>query len=141
MRDIRKHRKLYLNVEYTLDIHIAYMLFFTMKWTVEILNKKVQKELESLPKDLMAKFLHIAQMLEDFGPENIKEPFVKPLKFQSSSLWEIRMKGKSGIARAIYVTVKHKRIVILHAFVKKSQKTPQDSLIKAVKRIKEINYD
>ena len=45
-------------------------------------------------------------MLEEFGPQNIREPYVKPLKVKKANLWEIRMKGKSGIARAIYITIK-----------------------------------
>lgn len=112
-----------------------------MSWTVEILNKNVQKELEDLPLDLRAKFLYIAEMLEEFGPQNVKEPYVKPLKFHKSNLWEIRMKGKSGIARAIYITIKKERIVVLHAFIKKSQKTPQKALKIAINRINEVKND
>lgn len=112
-----------------------------MKWTVEILNKTVQKELESLPKDLRAKLLYIAEMLEEFSPQNVGEPHIKPLKIPKKNLWEIRMKGKSGIARAIYVTVKEKRIVILHAFIKKSQKTPKKALDLAINRLEEIKND
>lgn len=112
-----------------------------MTWTVEILNKAVQKELESLPKDLRAKFLYIAEMLEEFGPNNVREPFVKPLKINKSNLWEIRMKGKSGIARAVYITVKKERIVILHAFVKKTQKTPKKDLELSIKRAMEVEND
>jgi phage-related protein len=112
-----------------------------MSWTVEVLNKIVQKELESLPKDLRAKFLYIAEMLEEFGPQNVGGPFVKPLKLKKSSLWEMRMKGKSGIARAIYVTIKKERIVVLHAFIKKTQKTPQKALDIAIKRLTEVEND
>ena len=112
-----------------------------MAWKIEILNKTVQKELEALPLDLRAKFLHIAQMLEDFGPQNIREPYVKSLKSSKANLWEIRMKSKSGIGRAIYITVKKERIVVLHVFIKKTQKTPQNALEKAIKRIKEVTYD
>ena len=109
-----------------------------MSWTVEILNKKVEKELESLPYDLKAKFLHISEMIEEFGIEFVKEPYVKPLKYKNLKLWEMRMKGKSGIARAIYVTVRNKRVVVLHAFIKKSQKTPQQALKTATNRMNEI---
>jgi len=112
-----------------------------MTWTVEILNKTVQKELESLPKDLRAKFLYIAEMLEEFGPSNVREPFVKALKINKSNLWEIRSKGKSGIARAVYITVKKERIVILHAFVKKTQKTPKKDLELSIKRVMEVEND
>lgn len=53
-------------------------------------------------------------------------------------LWEIRMRGKSGIARAIYVTVAERRIVVVHAFVKKTDKTPQAALALALSRSKEL---
>ena len=45
-----------------------------MKWSVETLNADVDKELEALEDSLKAKFLRIAKMLEDFGPEQVKEP-------------------------------------------------------------------
>ena len=48
------------------------------------------------------------------------------------------MKGKDGIARAIYVTAKGERVVVLHAFVKKTQKTPQAALEVARQRAEEV---
>ena len=66
-----------------------------MNWKVETLNSKVDEELEALESSLKAKFLHIAEMLEKLGPQKVKEPHVKPLE---KKLWEIRMKGESGIA-------------------------------------------
>ncbi len=48
------------------------------------------------------------------------------------------MKGKDGIARAIYMTAKGERVVVLHAFVKKTQKTPQKALEIARERAKEV---
>ena len=87
------------------------------------------------------KVLYIAELLEEFGPQNVRDPFVKPLKIHKSNLWEMRMKGKSGIARAIYITVKKERIVILHAFIKKTQKTPRKALDIAIKRLSEVEND
>lgn len=106
-----------------------------MNWVVETLNETVDQELEALEPSLKAKFLRIAEMLEQLGPDKVKEPHVKPLE---KKLWEIRMKGQSGIARAIYITVKEKRIVVLHAFVKKTQKTPRSAIELALKRLEEL---
>lgn len=106
-----------------------------MNWVVETLNETVDKELEALEPSLKAKFLRIAEMLEQLGPDKVREPHVKPLE---KKLWEIRMKGQSGIARAIYITVKEKRIVVLHAFVKKTQKTPRSAIELALKRLEEL---
>lgn len=49
------------------------------------------------------------------------------------------MKGKSGIARAIYVTVKDRRIVVLHAFIKKTNKTPRAAIKLALGRLEEMD--
>ncbi len=50
----------------------------------------------------------------------------------------MRMKGRDGIARAIYVTTHKRRVVILHAFIKKSQKTPRAAIDRALARAKEV---
>ena len=105
-----------------------------MKWEICILNDKVKSELESLDKAFKAKLLHIIALIERFGPSNVQEPYCKPI---GNKLWEIRMKAQPGIARAIYVTAKGKKIIILHAFVKKTQKTPKKAIDIALKRLKE----
>lgn len=106
-----------------------------MTWTVEYLNSNVERELLALAKDMQARFLHIAAMLEEFGPRHVGMPHVKSL---GHKLWEIRMRGKPGIGRAIYITLHGQRIVILHAFVKKTGKTPQRAIELALQRMKEI---
>jgi phage-related protein len=50
----------------------------------------------------------------------------------------MRVKGRDGIARAIYVTVKDRRIVILHAFRKKTRKTPAAAIRTALKRMSDL---
>jgi|TARA_Y100000031_G_C8092577_1_gene324866 phage-related protein len=106
-----------------------------MQWHVETLNTKVDEELERLEPTFLTKFLRISEMLEAFGPHQVREPYVKSL---GNKLWEIRMKGKSGIARAIYVTVRERRIVVLHVFIKKTDKTPRSAIKLALERLKEI---
>jgi phage-related protein len=71
-----------------------------MAWHVELIPE-AQAELLALPADMRARFLHIAEMLEDFGPQRVGMPHVRPL---TRKLWEIRMTGRDGIARAIYMT-------------------------------------
>jgi len=105
-----------------------------MNWSVETLNEAVDAELEMLDPSFKAKFLHIAEMLESLGPHKVREPYIKHLE---NKLWEIRMKARSGIARAIYITARGQRIVVLHAFVKKTQKTPRAALEVARQRQKE----
>lgn len=106
-----------------------------MQWTVETLDKRVDRELAKLPHDILARFVHISELLCDFGPDSVGMPHVKYLQ---KGLWEMRMKGKDGIARAIYVKAQERRLVVVHAFTKKSQKTPAKALATALDRAKDI---
>src|SRR6266404_3047750 len=102
-----------------------------MAWTVETLNDVVDAELEELPADMRARFIHISRLIEEFGLERVREPHVKHVR---GPLWEMRMKGRDGISRAIYVTASGKRVVVVRAFVKKTQATPGREIELALKR-------
>jgi phage-related protein len=104
-------------------------------WLVEFFNEEVKEALDECPLDLRASFQRIVELIQSHGLERVREPYVKHLE---GPLWEIRMKGKSGIARAIYVTAVGKRIVIVHVFQKKTQKTHRREIETALKRAKEI---
>jgi len=104
-------------------------------WTVETLNKTVDDELEELPHDCRARLVRITMLLETVGLENLPSTVVKHLE---GKLWEIRVKASSGIARAIYITATGRRVVIVRAFVKKTQKTPKRELEIARNRAKEV---
>lgn len=105
------------------------------RWTVSFFNERVKASLEALPRDMIASFLRISRMIEEHGVQDLHEPYVKHL---DGPLWEIRMKGKDGIARAAYVTASGRRVVVVHVFVKKTQKTPRRELEIALKRAKEL---
>jgi phage-related protein len=106
-----------------------------MTWTVETLDQTVDEELEALPTDMKAKFVWISQLIEIHDLQNVREPYIKHVE---GVLWEIRMKGKDGISRALYVTVKPKRVIVVRVFVKKTQKTPRREIRLALKRAQEI---
>lgn len=106
-----------------------------MTWMVEYLNQTVVEEAEALPVDMQARLQRIIELVQLFGLERVHEPHVKHL---DGSLWEIRVSGKSGIARALYVTVIGKRVVILRVFMKKTQKTPRREIELARQRAKDI---
>lgn len=104
-------------------------------WRVETLNETVDAELAALPADMRARFVHIAELLETFGPLHVREPYVRSL---GKKLFEIRMKGRDGIARAIYVAAGGQRLVVVHAFVKKTAKAPRTAIRVALERAKGV---
>ena len=95
-----------------------------MAWHVHLLDA-AEKELALLSADMKARFLRVAELLEAFGPNKVGLPHVRPLE---SKLWEMRMSGKDGIARAVYVAASGQRLIVLHVFVKKTQATPRGQL-------------
>jgi phage-related protein len=95
-----------------------------MNWKITFYNDKVKAKTLAFPSGILANFLHIAEMVEELGP-NLGKPYVGRL---SSGLYEIRVKGKEGIGRSIYSVVKGQEVVILHSFIKKTQKTPKKDL-------------
>lgn len=107
-----------------------------MPWSVHLLNRIVSAELEALPPEMRARFVRIAELIEQHGLEKLREPLVKHL---DKELWEIRISGRDGISRAIYVTASGMRVVVVRVFVKKTQKTPPREIRLARQRAKDID--
>ena len=84
---------------------------------------------------MRARFSYISRLIEEFSLDRVREPHVKHLQ---GPLWEMRIKGKDGISRAIYVTATGQRVVVVRVFVKKTQKTPKREIDLALKRAKEV---
>jgi len=106
-----------------------------MYWRVEILNEVVASEIAALPADMQARFIRLADRIVQAGLESLGEPHLKHLE---RKLWELRLTGRDGIARALYVTAVGRRVVVVRAFVKKTQKTPPAEIRLALRRAKEI---
>jgi phage-related protein len=106
-----------------------------MTWSVFFANREAQREVDVLPLDTRASVERIVRLIQDFGIDRVHEPYIKHL---DGRLWEMRLKGKDGIARSIYVTASGRRVVVLRTFVKKTQKTPRRELDLAHRRAKEI---
>jgi len=104
-------------------------------WRVEILNDTVANEITALPADMQARFVRIFDLISAFGLERLGEPHVKHLE---GKLWEMRLKGRDGISRALYITASGKRVVVLRAFIKKTQKTPRSEIELALRRAQEV---
>jgi phage-related protein len=106
-----------------------------MDWTVVFLDEGVRDQLGKLPADIRASFERIVRLIQSHGLERVREPYVRHLE---GPLWEMRMKGKDGIARAAYVTAIGKRVVVVRVFPKKTQKTPRREIEIALRRAKEV---
>ena len=106
-----------------------------MSWRVETLNATVDAELEAFPSDMRARFIRVAELIEAVGLPQVREPHVKHLR---GPLWEIRLSGRAGIARALYVTMRDQRVIVVRAFVKKTQKTPPGEIALALARLKDV---
>jgi phage-related protein len=98
------------------------------------LNETVDAELAELPADMRARLARIAELIEAVGLPSVHEPHVRHIGL----LWEIRLKEKDGIARALYIAAREQRVVILGAYVKKTEKTPAGEIELALQRAKEL---
>lgn len=103
-----------------------------MSWIVEFLDEDVEALFLALPPDMQAHLQRIIDLVISQGLERVREPYVKHLE---GALWEMRLKGRSGIARAVYVTAIGRRIVIVHIFTKK---TPRHEIETAYRRAREV---
>ena len=107
-----------------------------MTWRVETLNNTVDGELDALPADMRARFVRIAQLITTVGLERVGAPHVRHL---TGPLWEMRLTGRDGIARALYVVAKDRRVVVVRAFVKKTRRTPRREIELALQRAREVS--
>jgi len=107
-----------------------------MRWTVLACNAAVAAELDALPADVQARFRRLTTIIEQSGLGALPRESAKHLE---GKLWELRMMGRDGIARAIYVTASGQRLVVVRAFMKKTQKTPLRELEIARQRAKDVS--
>ena len=91
--------------------------------------------MQDQPKDIRARFDRIKQLLDENGPAHLPPKYIKHIGGQ---LWELRIKGKDGIARAFFVATAGQRLVIVRVFTKKTQKTPPREIELARKRAEEV---
>ncbi len=84
---------------------------------------------------MLASFPRITRLIEAAGLLGVREPYVKHLE---GPVWEMRLKGRDGIARAAYVTATGRRVVVVHVFRKKTQKAPRREIELALRRAKEV---
>ena len=105
-----------------------------MTWIVEFYNEAVEESILNMPTKLQARMLKLLELIEKHGA-NLGAPHTEPM---GDGLFEIRAKAQEGIARSLYCYMKGRHIVILHAFVKKTTKTPKTDISLARQRKLEV---
>jgi phage-related protein len=105
-----------------------------MTWNIIFYSDKICKAIEEWPIYLQARYIKLVEAMKQYGC-NLGEPHTKSL---GKGLFELRIKASEGISRVFYCTLSGKTIVILHAFVKKTNAIPKKELEVAQKRLKEV---
>jgi len=105
-------------------------------YTITYYSESVQQEILALPDTLAARYIVLTRRMIALGP-NLGEPHTNAF---GDGLFELRLKGAEGIARVFLCTLVGKRIVMLHSFIKKSDKTPLRQREIAESRLKEIKH-
>lgn len=113
---------------------LSFLITYYMTWTITFYSEKVKKETLALPAGIKANFLRISELIEEFGPD-LGRPHTAQLE---RGLYEIRAKGREGIARSLFCTTRGKEVVILLSAVKKANKLPKRYTEIARKRMKEV---
>jgi len=103
-------------------------------WTITYYSESVQEEILAMPVGFLARYMRYADRMEIYGPD-LGMPHTRAM---GKGLFELRLKAPEGIARVFYCTVVAKKIVVLHQFIKKTDKTPPKELERARRRMKEV---
>ena len=107
-----------------------------MPYQIGYFHPRVLAEIESWPVDVLADYARLAELLAEHGP-SLRLPHSRAF---GDGLFELRPRGRSGIGRALYCFLLGKRVVVVHAFIKKTQETPDKELTLARKRVKELQH-
>lgn len=96
---------------------------------INFFNSEIHKYLLTLEKSTYSKVFRNIKLLEKYG-HNLTMPYSKLI---SQNLFELRIRGRQEIR--IFYCFYNGQIYLLHAFTKKTQKTPQREIHTAKKRI------
>lgn len=108
-----------------------------MTYKILYYNDTVAEEIINLPMPLGVRYVALTERMKNAG-SNLGMPHTKAV---DKGLFELRLKADKQIARVFYCTMVGKRIVILHSFVKKTQKIPQKELQIAKQRLNEVKQN
>ena len=105
-----------------------------MPYRVEYDNEGVLADIERWPVGIVADYARLVELLVEYGPD-LRMPHTRAL---GGGLFELRLRGREGIARALYCYLAGKRVVVLHAVINKTQVAPKRDLEIARRRMKEV---
>jgi phage-related protein len=105
-----------------------------VSYSIIYYSQEVQDDIMTLPATLQARYIGLTNRMLEFGP-HLGLPHTDAF---GGGLFELRLKGAEGIARVFFCTMIEQEIVMLHSFIKKTQKTPEKELKLAKQRMKEI---
>src|SRR5712664_709075 len=104
-----------------------------MDWSIIYFDQALQETILEMPPRIRARYIHLTERMLEFGPD-LGLPHTRAM---GNGLFELRMKANEGVARVFFGVLSNRRIMMLHSFIKKSQKTPGRELRIARKRLKE----
>jgi len=105
-----------------------------VNWKVTFYSPRLEEEILQLPAGFLARFVRYAERMEVYGPD-LGMPHTRAM---GHGLFELRLKAAEGIARVFYCTIVGRKIVMLHQFTKKAEKTPRKELEVARRRMEEV---
>jgi phage-related protein len=105
-----------------------------MNWTINYFSESVQQEILGMPAGFLGRYLRYSDRMEVFGPD-LGLPHTRAM---GDGLFELRLKAAEGIARVFYCTIVGRKIVVLHQFIKKTDKTPPREIATARRRMREV---
>lgn len=105
-----------------------------MAYSISYYSREVQEDIMSLPVTLQARYIGLTQRMLEYGP-NLGLPHTDAF---GGGLFELRLKSAEGIARVFFCTMVEQEIIMLHSFIKKTQKTPLKEIKLAKQRMKEL---
>jgi len=108
-----------------------------MEWEIRFYSEDLQHAIMGFPAGIQARYIHLTQRMLTFGPD-LGMPHSRAM---GKGLFELRLKSKEGIGRVFYGTLPGQQIIMLHALLKKSQKTPAKELKLARARLQEVRED
>ena len=97
-------------------------------------NSPIKKFIKKLPTGDKARFIEVIKLIEEYGFKSCGVIF----KHIEGKLWEIKFKSLNSGFRIFYTMIEKDIMIWLHAFSKKTQKTPGKELDIAKNRLKEV---